>query len=138
MGKNYKLRQTGEQVQEILDRAESQVLSGPTAFWEAQTQFIPEEGQIIIYTDYQTETVSGTTVNIPGVKIGTSSEYVNDLPFIDDYDQIQIQQIINQTYTKSEVDTLIENIKPGDFSVDGTKLVIVSTKITVDGTRLIL
>ena len=97
MGRNYKLRQTGEQVQEILDRAESQVLSGPTEFWNAQVGFIPEEGQIIVYTDYKTTEVDGQTVNVPGIKIGTGNGYVQDIVFVDQADSDALLAHINNT-----------------------------------------
>ena len=60
----------------------SKSLSGSTAYWNAQTGFIPAEGQIIVYTDYKTTTVSGQTVNVPGVKVGTGNGYVQDLVFL--------------------------------------------------------
>ncbi len=41
--------------------------------WEKALNFIPKEGEIIIYTDF--------TPN--GVKIGNGKTKVNDLPFID-------------------------------------------------------
>lgn len=55
-----------------------------TANWNAATGFIPLEGELIIYTDGRTATVSGDTVNYPTIKIGDGLAYVQDLPFVDD------------------------------------------------------
>jgi len=52
--------------------------SDTTANWNNAVGFIPLEGEIIIYTDY--DTVDG--VNIPAMKIGDGKAYVQDLPFM--------------------------------------------------------
>lgn len=56
--------------------------TGTTAFWNAQTGFVPEDGEIIVYTDKSTKTVDGVTVYIPGIKIGSGNAYVQDLAFV--------------------------------------------------------
>ena len=54
-----------------------------TANWVAHKTFIPEKGQIIVFTDYGVKTDDqGNEVLIPGVKIGDGKAYVVDLPFI--------------------------------------------------------
>ena len=56
-----------------------------TANWNNARGFIPLSGEIIIYTDYRTETsVEGgqtVTKNVAGIKIGDGNAYVQDLPF---------------------------------------------------------
>lgn len=53
------------------------------ANWNNQRRFIPKEGELIVYTDYRTETDSeGNIINIPGLKIGDGKGYLIDLPFI--------------------------------------------------------
>jgi hypothetical protein len=78
-----------------------------TANWDAAIGFIPLEGEIIVYDDYQTKTYVveedgeqiTKTKNIPGVKIGTGNAYVQDLAFVDEdtreklMDHIRNQQI---------------------------------------------
>ena len=58
-----------------------------TAHWNAAQGFIPLDGEVIIYTDYQTITEvvnnENVTKKIPGIKIGDGQAYVQDLPFID-------------------------------------------------------
>lgn len=55
-----------------------------TANWNNAKGFVPKEGELIIYMDYQTELDSeGNTINIPGIKVGDGSAYVQDLPFVD-------------------------------------------------------
>lgn len=57
-----------------------------TANWTAvHSTFIPLEGEVIIYTDYRSETYDDNGVtktrNIPGMKVGTGNAYLGDLPF---------------------------------------------------------
>ena len=57
------------------------------AHWElVESSFIPKDGEMIIYTDYRTETYvdgGGTTRtrNIPAFKVGTGNAYLGDLAF---------------------------------------------------------
>ena len=63
-----------------------------TANWDAATGFIPLQGEVIIYEDYETKTYTveeygeqvTKTVNIPNIKIGTGNAYVQDLAFVDE------------------------------------------------------
>ena len=55
-----------------------------TAHWDAATTFIPLKGEVIVYSDYATETVGGQTVKIPNFKVGDGLAYVVDLPFVGD------------------------------------------------------
>ncbi len=55
-----------------------------TEHWSEQTSFVPENGSIIIYSDYKTIQDGGVTKYVAGVKIGDGNAYVVDLPFIDD------------------------------------------------------
>lgn len=109
--KGYKLDQTGQRVQDLLDIINSKQdtlvsgvniktiegqsilgagninlsakpLSGTTAYWNSQLGFIPEVGQIIVYTDYQQIEKDGQTVDVPGIKIGTGNGYVQDIVFV--------------------------------------------------------
>ena len=61
-----------------------------TANWNNAVGFIPLQGEIIIYDDYETveytveengQTVTKTKY-IPGIKIGTGNGYVQDLAFV--------------------------------------------------------
>ncbi len=59
-----------------------------TKHWNAARGFIPKDGELIIYTDYQitVKEIGGikTEVYVPGVKIGDGRAYVQDLPFVDE------------------------------------------------------
>lgn len=63
-----------------------------TANWNKATGFIPKNGEVIIYDDYEVKhyTVEeyGKTVEktalIPNIKIGTGNAYVQDLAFVDE------------------------------------------------------
>lgn len=74
-----------------------------TSNWNNAIGFIPLQGEVIIYTDYQTkswtveeygETVT-KTVNIPGLKIGDGLAYVQDLPFVDEELREKLMNHIN-------------------------------------------
>lgn len=63
-----------------------------TAEWNENPSYIPDAGEICIYTDYKTITdEQGNTKNVAGIKIGDGLAYAVDLPF-----------------TTSEVDTVLE------------------------------
>ena len=53
-----------------------------TEYWNNAIGYIPEPGEIIIYSDYQTKEVDGQIINIPGIKIGSGNGYVQDLAFL--------------------------------------------------------
>lgn len=58
---------------------------GSTAQWNAHLDFIPLDGEIIIYTDFtQIEDPQGGVHNVPGIKIGDGMSYLIDLPFVTD------------------------------------------------------
>lgn len=57
-----------------------------THWQNVEATFIPLEGELIIYTDYRTETyIDGggqtRTRNIPAFKVGTGNAYLGDLAF---------------------------------------------------------
>lgn len=74
-----------------------------TEYWNNAVGFIPEDGQIIIYTDFGTKTeispVTGEeiTVNVPGMKIGNGNAYVQDLAFIQEWDNELFLEHIRNT-----------------------------------------
>jgi len=52
-----------------------------TQNWQIHADFVPLNGEIIIYTDYK-QTAEGE--NIPAIKVGNGVDVVADLPFIGD------------------------------------------------------
>lgn len=60
----------------------SHVRYGDTAYWNSQIGYVPEPGEIIIYSDYKTKIVDGQIINTPGIKIGQGGGYVQDLAFV--------------------------------------------------------
>ena len=53
------------------------VSSGTTASWASREQYIPKNGEYVIYTDG----IDVDGVSYPGVKIGDGVSYVGSLPF---------------------------------------------------------
>lgn len=76
---------------------------GTTERWNSAVGFIPGEGEIIVYTDYETVTkispVTGEeiTMPVPGIKIGTGNAYVQDLAFCDEWERDLIYDHIHNT-----------------------------------------
>ena len=59
------------------------VYTDTTINWNEKRYYIPERGDIIVYTDKgQIVDDYGETVNVPGVKIGDGNAYLIDLPFV--------------------------------------------------------
>ena len=53
------------------------------AYWSANSDFIPLEGEIIVYTDHKTTTDSeGQIINVPDFKVGDGVTTVGNLPFL--------------------------------------------------------
>ncbi len=78
---SYRLTQTGAEVQALLNKIVG-IYRQTTAYWNAQTGYVPEAGDIIIYSDYKT--VDG--VDVPGIKVGSGNGYVQDLAFLGEAD----------------------------------------------------
>lgn len=59
------------------------VYTDTTQNWNEKIGYIPNRGDIVIYTDKGTIVDDyGETVNVPGVKIGDGNAYLIDLPFV--------------------------------------------------------
>ncbi len=72
-----------------------------TANWNNAQGFIPLAGEVIIYDDYDRITTeeNGITLvkEIPAIKIGDGSAYVQDLPFVGDDVRTSILSHIGDT-----------------------------------------
>lgn len=68
---------------------------GTTSYWNSQTGYIPDEGTIIVYTDYDYKVVDNDNVPIPGIKIGSGNAYVQDLAFVSEDIAIDLSEHIN-------------------------------------------
>ena len=70
-----------------------------TSNWNRARGFIPLQGELIIYDDYQTTTkeINGRTETfyVAGVKIGDGRAYVQDLPFVDEELRSKVMAHIN-------------------------------------------
>lgn len=60
----------------------TKIKSNTTENWNANRGYIPEEGELIIYTDHSTMERDGETINVPGIKAGDGLAFLIDLPFI--------------------------------------------------------
>lgn len=81
-----------------------------TANWNAQAQFIPLRGEVIIYTDHgQIEDEFHNTINVPGIKIGDGNAYLIDLPFVNDDARYQILTELRMHTGNAEIHVTAEN-----------------------------
>lgn len=78
-----------DEVQAILDKVVeggAKAQAKTTAQWNASVGYVPEAGEIIVYTDYQTVDEGGQIKVVPGLKIGSGNAYVQDLAFVGERD----------------------------------------------------
>ena len=86
--------------------------SGTTAYWNSAMGYVPQAGEIVIYTDYKTVTKNGQTVNVPGIKIGSGNGYVQDLAFMGEADaESLLAHIGNSSIHVTAADKLAWNNK---------------------------
>lgn len=67
-----------------VDGGQSDATYGTRAHWEANPGFVPDRGQIVVWSDRGKTTVGGAEVDVPGVKIGDGNAFNIDLPFVGD------------------------------------------------------
>ena len=60
------------------------IYADTTYGWNRKLTYVPEEGDILIYTDKATYISDGEARTVPGIKIGDGNAYCVDLPFIAD------------------------------------------------------
>lgn len=79
-------------------------LRGTTAQWKARPQFIPEEGQIIAYTDWRKKIgADGTEKVITGFKFGDGKTYGIDLPFVNESVASEIEEELRTHVTNQQI-----------------------------------
>lgn len=93
-------------------------LLGPTTRttqeWNNLSTYIPYEGEVIIFSDYQTETMpDGTTMNIPVIKIGDGVHNAQTLPFMGQYSEYSA--------TSGVASRVAEKLYIGDQAYDGSE-----------------
>lgn len=67
--------------------------------WSTRTDYVPKEGEIIIYTDRN----EVDELDYPGVKIGDGMAYVVDLPFVGDEIANDITSALEATRNDTEI-----------------------------------
>ena len=66
-----------------------------TDFWNSCRGYIPNRGQIIVYSDYKTIWKDGKEVKVPGIKVGSGNAYIQDLAFVGEDIARELLQHIN-------------------------------------------
>ena len=75
----------------------TQVFIDTESGWNSQTTLIAQDGAIYIYTDHGTAEVGGTTVPVPGIKIGDGTSYLIDMAFVAEDIAQKLQEHISNT-----------------------------------------
>ena len=70
---------------------------GTTEYWSHATEFRPASGELVVYSDYKIKNVGGTQVLIPNIKVGTGDTYIQDLPFLGEYEAEVLTSHINNS-----------------------------------------
>lgn len=81
------------------DTYDKKILSDTTDNWELYPNTISEINTIYIYTDYQ---INDDLTYVPGIKIGDGESTIVELPFIDDYINSRITNILLNAITEEE------------------------------------
>ncbi len=97
---------------------------GTVAYWAERTDYIPQIGEIVVYSDRTV--IDG--VSYPGVKIGDGKAYGVDLPFVGDDKVSAVLDILDRHINDNSV-----HLMPGERERWNNKL-----DCRVDGERLIL
>ena len=96
---------------ETLDTVKKRSIKyGSTAYWREQVGFIPEPGEIVIYSDYQVYNDGERPIVVPGVKVGSGNAFLADLAFLGEKEQFELLKHIADT----EKHTSIEEKKRWD------------------------
>lgn len=139
MARDYHLIQTGQQVQDAINKI---IALGPatatvagimtaedkakldsigikyntTEYWDNARGYIPKAGEIIIYLDYKKIETDSGDVYIPGIKIGSGGGYVQDLAFLGEDDS----------------NALLSHISNMQIHIDSSERVFWNRKLNVD------
>lgn len=87
---------------------------GTTEYWDERPTYVPVEGMIIVYTDYDSyvDEETGETIYIPAIKVGDGNAYLIDKPFIgDNIKEALVEHVDNSLIHVSEEDRLSWNNK---------------------------
>lgn len=132
--KRFVLEEYGPEVQAVIDKVQELVRIGgddatlftreereklnsigieynTTEYWDLQTEYIPDKGTIVIYSDYyKLEDENGNIITNPGIKVGSGNAYLSDLVFVGNIMEIKLEKHISDT----EKHTSIEEKKRWD------------------------
>ncbi len=108
-----------------------------TENWNAQGHLIGEEGNLYIYSDYETiYDEVGNPTYVPGIKIGDGNAYLSDLPFISAAMTATIMShISNDTIHITDAERAFWNNKVSSFldPQESEKLILSKTNYEING-----
>lgn len=103
---------------------------GTTDFWN-HSSYTPSPGEIIIYTNYETETVEGVSKSVPNLKVGTGNAFVVDLPFVGSHEtQILLNHISDSSvhFSVDQKHEWLHKHSVEQYDADNEKLIFETIK----------
>lgn len=82
----------------------AEIAYGTRAQWEALPEFVPDRGQIVVWSDHaKVVNPDGSETPVPGFKIGDGAAYNIDLPFVGDDIAAPIMELLREHIENSVV-----------------------------------
>lgn len=78
------------------------------ADWDLDRNLISQKNVLYIYLDYKNINKNGEQIFIPGLKVGDGTTYLIDLPFVNDFNNGEIEQQILNHINNTTIHVLAE------------------------------
>ena len=108
-------------------KIDKKIQYGTTEYWNSKPSYIPAAGEIIIYSDFETKTEQGQTINVPGIKIGSGNGYLADLTFLGDPERDALWAHLSNT--DIHITSVERNFWNNKINIDDNEEVIGETLI---------
>jgi len=97
------------------------IVSKTTAEWNADPDYVPADGEIVVYSDRKQTVIDGETINVPAIKIGNGVDSIRLLAFVNDGSaEIELQHHIEDTSIHTNTDE--KNFWNNKVSIDYSEL----------------
>lgn len=99
-----------------------------TAEWNADGDYVPANGEIVVYSDRRQVVQDGRTINIPAIKLGNGVDSIRDLAFVDNggFDVDVFEDHIQDTtiHTNAEEKSFWNNKVSVDYSEPSSETLV--------------
>ena len=99
--------------------------------WKKAVNFIPLEGELIIYG-------KDAIIKYDRFKVGDGTSYVNDLPFTDELSVIQSMRVIHEELLLSDIlNTYVLNVDYSSLAFDTSEIIFDSESTNIIGQAIL-